>query len=106
VDDTVRRARSFVEAHLAEPVDATAVARAVCRSRRHLDRLFKQAYGCSIHEYVSQQRMRLAAGLLRDGAKVEAVVVSIGLTNRTNFYRQFTRTYGRTPGDCRRSKPV
>jgi AraC-like DNA-binding protein len=70
-----------------------------------LGRVFHDAVGLSVHEYVTRVRLERAAHLIASNVKVEAVSLTVGYRSKKNFYRQFTRHFGVTPENYRR-RPV
>lgn len=71
------------------------------RQSAYLGRLFREAMGVTVHEYITRARMRFGAVQVRAGVKVEAVALDLGYRSKKNFYRQFKRRFGMTPETCR-----
>ncbi len=57
--------------------------------------------GLTAHAYLVQLRMARAAIDVSLGVKIEAVMLSVGLRCKRNFYRQFRAHLGCAPGDYR-----
>jgi AraC-like DNA-binding protein len=71
-------------------------------SRRHLNRLFHELFGMSIHQYRSKIRLEHAASLLsRSSAKVIDVAGDCGFSSLGSFASQFKKEYGTTPSRWR-----
>jgi transcriptional regulator GlxA family with amidase domain len=102
----VRQALTVVEQHPLDELTVGCIARAAGCSRRHLDRLFAESLGHSVHEYVSAVRMSRASDLLLQGHKVEAVAEAVGYGCRTNFNRAFAARFGTTPRQWRAGAPL
>lgn len=63
---------------------------------------FRRAYGISIHAFVSEQRMRSAAELLRrTDRKVADIAGEFGYANASKFAAVFQRVMGETPTQYR-----
>jgi AraC-like DNA-binding protein len=99
---TIQRALSLIEHRYTDRLTLAAVARAVERNRPTFARLFRRATGQTIHQYVARVRVNNAARLIKEGQKVEAVMLQVGYRSKKNFYRQFRVLTGLTPGAYRR----
>jgi AraC family cel operon transcriptional repressor len=74
------------------------------RSRRHLNRLCQEHFGCSSTAYMNRLRMERAARDLRfSDASVETIAEKLGFNNRSYFSRLFREMYGESPGRYRRA---
>ncbi len=100
------RAKDLADAHFAEKVDVTDLARAAGLSPAHFSREFRRAFGESPHGYLLTRRMERAAALLRttDGS-VADICVSVGLHSVGSFTSSFGRVYGMTPTAYRAAFP-
>src|SRR5690348_9848344 len=74
-----------------------------CCSRRHLNRLFHQFFGCSIADFRMELRLGRVAGLLRNpNLKIINVAEQCGFNHLGNFNAQFKRRFGVSPGQWRK----
>ncbi|HQQ61513.1 MAG TPA: AraC family transcriptional regulator [Kiritimatiellia bacterium] len=102
----VKRMQGFIEAHLAEPITLTGLARAARYSPWHAARLFKEYVGRPPFEYVRQRRLSSAAGkLCAAPRKVIDVAFDFVFDSHEGFTRAFTRQFGLSPRQFRRNKP-
>ncbi|AKR54225.1 AraC family transcriptional regulator [Devosia sp. H5989] len=94
----VQRARHYIDAHLAEPVNVDRMARAAQVSRAHFVRQFTKAVGMPPSDFVFEQRMERASRLLlaTDGA-VGAIARACGFPDANYFAKAFRRHYGLSP---------
>lgn len=60
---------------------------------------FRRYAACSVHEYVTMQRLNRACALLRAGRSVTDAAAESGWTYVSAFIRAFHARYGMTPGD-------
>jgi len=97
-----RKVAQFIDEHLHEGVTLQQIARVSGWRRSYLAAVFRRVMGISPHEYIVRARIQRAAELLHAGEKVEAVMLLVGYRNKTNFYREFKRLVGLTPGQYRR----
>ena len=90
--------------NLARPVTVREVAAAVHLSERHAERLFREVTGDSLMSTLRRLRLELAAQLLLDpSSTVIQVAHACGYSDVRAFSTAFRRTYGRSPGDYRRT---
>ena len=71
-------------------------------SQNHLARLFRQETGSSISDFILQQRMQQAFGLLANTSlPVGQVAQQVGYENYSYFLTLFRRVSGKTPSQYR-----
>ncbi len=64
----------------------------------HLNRLFREAYGKTIHQAVIGERIRIAKHLLkRTDLTVEKITTTVGFADRVSFYYAFRKETGVNP---------
>jgi two-component system response regulator YesN len=88
-----------------EPLSLELFAETLDRERGYLGRLFKKEVGCSMREYLARVRVRHAAELIREGTKIEAVILEVGYRSPKRFYDAFKQEYGVTPAVFRGLPP-
>lgn len=94
----VRRALDYIGDNLLSDLSLADLARAADLSERQLYRLFRGAVGLSPHQYVIQERVERAKGLLRrTDLSVAAVAVAVGFAHRQHLDRHFKRLTGVSP---------
>lgn len=96
------RARRFIDAHAAEPLDVAAVASAACVSRATLYRLFKPFGG--VAEYLWRARLEVARQRLSDPSlrgSIGAIAADVGFQSDAHFSRRFSEIYGFSPRNLR-----
>ena len=71
-------------------------------SRYHFMRLFKTQTGCTVHNYIRQKRLVLAARLIREGMSASAAAAECGFSDYSAFHRAFTKTFRVSPGKIKR----
>lgn len=64
------RAKLFIDANFAEPIDLNKIADEACFSKFHFVRLFKSIYGRTPHQYLTHVRIEKAKEYLDHGQTV------------------------------------
>jgi AraC-like DNA-binding protein/ligand-binding sensor protein len=96
------KARQFVSAHLAEPIELNQVAAHVGVSQFHFCRLFKQSTGLTFKQYLTRRRIEWAKCRLRKpNARVTEVAYDVGFGSLSQFNRSFQQVAGTSPSDWR-----
>ena len=105
-DPAVGRALSMLHGKPGAPWSLERLSReAVGLSRSSLHERFVQLIGQPPMQYLTQWRMQVASGKLRDtGAKVIEVAMDVGYESEAAFSRAFKRVVGLSPATWRRSK--
>jgi AraC family transcriptional regulator, melibiose operon regulatory protein len=85
-----------------EPVQVADVARAARVNPQHAMALFREAFGCTIVEYLTRCRVSEAQRLLiGTEATTSDVAFASGFGSVSHFYERFTSTCGQTPRQYR-----
>lgn len=100
VADAIR----FIQENYARDIRLDDIAAAVHLSAFHLSRLFKQATGVSLHQYLVQVRVNAARSLLSAGSgqrSLAELASAVGFADQSHLTRQFKRHFGVTPSQFR-----
>lgn len=90
----------YIDAHFARDISLQAIARQLGVERARLSREFKQVYDQSPHEYLMNRRLSSAYEIILAGTPPTQAAAQSGFHDYSNFYRQFRRRYGISPGQC------
>jgi LacI family transcriptional regulator len=99
-DPRVARVLSYIAEHFPDPaLTVGSIANAVGMSRRNLERSFRQALSCTIHEHIVNVRMREALRLLKASPRTRNsdLATLIGVSGERTFFRMFRRHFGISP---------
>ncbi|MCI9224123.1 MAG: AraC family transcriptional regulator [Acutalibacter sp.] len=99
--DRLNSALSYIEDNLGSPPDYETLARIVCCSPYHFQRMFAYLAGMPLSEYIRRRRMSLAAVDLLQGGKVLDVALKYGYSSPTAFNRAFQSVHGCPPSSVR-----
>ncbi|MBA3823859.1 MAG: helix-turn-helix transcriptional regulator [Ktedonobacterales bacterium] len=99
----VHRARDFIRASATEDVALDAIARVACMSPNHLLRSFRQVFGETPHQCLTEWRIAQACQLLRATQQpVVEICAAVGYTSVTSFTARFRQLMGTSPDRYRR----
>ena len=104
-DSVVVRVKKYISANIKnEDLNRDAIANAVYLNPDYLSRLFKQQTGCSLTEYIQQQRLTLAKNLLaQTRLSVGDIAFDLGYNSFSYFTRVFKAATGYTPMEYRKN---
>jgi AraC-like DNA-binding protein/PAS domain-containing protein len=101
---TMRRVRDYVEVHIGEPIELTALATVAGVSVFHFAREFKRSAGVTPHYYLVQKRIERAQSLLNSSDLTPSQIAqACGFTDQSHLARRFRQVLGVTPGQYRRT---
>ena len=96
-DERIRAAVEYIDANLTEELSVDEIADIAFLSKYHLMRRFKSETGQTIHEYISQRRLRAARDLIRQGGSVTDICFKVGFRSYSSFFRAYVKLFGMTP---------
>jgi AraC family transcriptional regulator len=100
----MQRVCDYMHAHLAEEVSLQDLAKVAYLSRFHLIRMFKQTYGATPYQRLTQLRTQRAQRLLATSdTPITQIALDCGFTNQTHFAAAFRRLVGLSPRAYRQS---
>jgi len=88
----------YIRAHLAEPLNLDQIASTFFISKHYLCRVFKNAIGFSVMEYIIHCRILQARRLLQEGHSVQEAGELSGFSDNSHFIRTFRKLTGTSPG--------
>lgn len=95
----------FLSAHYKEPVTLTEAARAACMSPNHFLRSYKQLFGMSPHQFVTEKRLQEARRLLLATEKsVTDIALEVGYHSPGSFSSLFSRRFSAAPSRFRQKR--
>lgn len=103
IEDKIKPAIRYIRENLTEKITLEDVAAEVHVSRHYMCRIFKQATGYKLMDFVNQSRVCRAQELLREGVSVREAGERVGFSDYCNFIRTFRKIAGVSPGRYGRS---
>ncbi|WP_230195249.1 AraC family transcriptional regulator [Streptomyces sp. NBC_00080] len=102
--ERLNQAMEYVEDHLDEPIDVSALAHGAATSEYHLRRMFSALAGMPLSEYIRRRRLTVAgAEVLAGGDSLLEIAVRYGYGSGEAFARAFRGVHGVGPGEARRT---
>lgn len=99
---TVDGVRAVLAARATERVSLADVAAEVAVSAFHLARMFRRHTGFTVHEYLTQLRLRMALGVVTDpDTDLATLAIELGFSSHSHFTRRFTAAFGMPPSALR-----
>ena len=90
--------KKYIADNLGCSISVAHIARHCIISESHLNRLFRQTFGLSVHRYVEQQRVKRARELLvNTDLMLKQIAHQLGLSGASSFCSAFKRATGETP---------
>ena len=96
-DVRIAQVLSHINTNLETDLTAETLAQRCYMSRYHFMRLFKRLTGYTVHSYVQQKRLLLAAELLKNGHAATDAAERSGFRDYSTFQRAFKAEFGVTP---------
>ncbi|WP_111412344.1 helix-turn-helix transcriptional regulator [Billgrantia lactosivorans] len=93
----LERVRERLQAYPGHPHSLAALAELAAMSPATLRRKFPATYGCSVFDYLREQRLELARARLLQGHTVEQAARCAGYRHASNFTTAFRQRYGYPP---------
>lgn len=104
-DKTVAYLQGFILEHLGEDLSLIRLSEQVNLNPSYLSRLYRQATGINVSDFIERERVALAKKLLKGGSeRIQDVAARIGYDNTTSFSRFFKKNTGRSPQEYRDGK--
>lgn len=96
-------ARQVLEERLDTPPSLAELAKAVGTNTRRLTEAFKRCSGCTVFDFLREERLKEGRRLLADTElEIQSVANLLGYTSAANFSTAFRERFGLTPSDYRR----
>ena len=92
----------YIEEHLDDEIDITALATRLGTTEYHLRRMFSSLARMPLSEYVRRRRMSVAAAELLGDGDLLGIAVRYGYGSTEAFARAFRAVHGASPADVRR----
>ena len=93
----------YIEENYRNPLSLEELAEKSFYNPSYFSRIFKELYGKTLTEYITEKRISEAVKLLEDSAlSIEDVYHKVGYSDKKHFYKVFKQRMELTPGQYRR----
>lgn len=100
----VRRIINFIQLKYSEPLHVTEIAIMCGLDRSYMTRLFKEATGSTIQDYIIQYRIKKAKKLLENtNSSIQHISLSVGYSDIFIFSKAFKKITGFSPSQWRKN---
>jgi two-component system response regulator YesN len=103
VNDSVDRVKQYIREHLGEDLSLVRLAEISYFNPSYLSRLFKQATGQNLTDYIAALRIERAKAMLSGHGRISDISLAIGFESQHYFSRFFKKFTGFTPQEFRES---
>lgn len=93
----VERIIGYLNAHIAEEITLDELSARFFISKHHLNKVFREATGTTVGNYVIHKRVVLARQLMMKGESASAAALSAGFGHYSSFFRAYRGIYGHAP---------
>ncbi len=95
--DTISRIIWFLNQNLKEDISLDMLSERFFISKHYLNRIFRQATGTTVFDYLVHKRIIAAQQLLINGFSAQNAAEAVGFGDYSSFYRSYMRILGHSP---------
>ena len=96
-NETIKDIIDHINKHFKEEIKIGMLCNKFFISKYYLCRVFKEATGLTIHEYIDQKRLTYAEELRISGMSLTDAALSAGYSSYSSFYRAFVKKHNSSP---------
>lgn len=100
-DEKIANIITYINKNINTDISIDSLAVKFYMSKFYLMRKFNEEVGCSIHRYLTEQRISMAKRLLCDGHSIDKVYFEVGYKDYSTFFKAFKKIVGISPGKFR-----
>lgn len=98
----IDKAIEYIRKNIHQNISRSDIASSIYMNPEYLSRLFKKEKGISLSDYIIQEKLKIAASLLKGtNLSVSIIASNIGYTNFSYFTQVFKKVYGMSPSEYR-----
>jgi AraC-like DNA-binding protein len=102
--ERAEQVKVYIDTHTSTPMTIDSLCAELFISRRHLQKIFKDAYGITVKQYILDKQLALAEHLLiTTDMTIAEVALASGFSDYNNFIQRFKQSRGITPLQFRKS---
>ena len=93
----VKKVIDYIEDNLENEIDLDKIAENIGYSKFHLNRIFTEETGYTIHNYIVSKRLLHARSLISQGMPIMKAAQMSGFRDYTTFVRAYKKQFGTVP---------
>ena len=101
-DDLAKEAEEYIRNNLSSDLSVSALCRRLFISKNGLYNLFRETFGVTVNEYVTERRLERARELILEGESISTSADAVGIGNYKYFSRVFKKHTGISPTEYRK----
>ena len=101
---TTKEVINYINSNFRSEITLDSLCKRFYISKYYLCRIFKQATGLTVQEYIRQKRLTFAYELKKEGKTLSEAAVAAGFTSYSSFYRSYMKKYSKTPKEMTDNK--
>ncbi len=101
-DPKIAQSVSYIEEHLKTSLSVDLLAGNVFLSKYHFMRLFKEQTGSTVHAYIREKRLLMAARMIREGVPAVQAAQESGFSDYSTFSRAFRSSFNIRPSEIKK----
>ena len=107
IEDKWRDLAAYIDKNLDADLSLSTLSARYFYNPSYFSRAFKEKFQTSLVEYVTHRRVELAVRLLEESElSIDAISAKAGFSDRSSFYRAFSKYENGTPSDYRSDRRV
>lgn len=95
--DIINHIIAYLNEHFTEYITLDFIAGKFCISKHHLNKVFRNAAGTTLYDYLTYKRIIYAKQLLIGGHSAEEASRKSGFSDYSSFYRSYRKITGESP---------
>ncbi len=96
-NDQIRKAIKYINSNFTHDISISDISDYCYVSKFYLCRIFKEATGLTIHDFITRKRIQHIRDLRAKGISLTNAVMNSGFNNYSNFYRSYVKLTGHSP---------
>ncbi|MBQ2889394.1 MAG: helix-turn-helix domain-containing protein [Clostridia bacterium] len=97
VNKPIQNIINYINRHFTSEITLDTLCEKFFVSKYHLCRIFKEATGLTVQEYIREKRLTYVASLKREGKSLTQASIEAGFSDYSSFYRAYVKRYGISP---------
>lgn len=103
-DPTVVKMIGYVNQHLYDDISLSDVSRKFYISQAYANRIFREATGATVWNYIMMKRLHKARAAIRNGRLLSDIYSECGYQDYSSFFRAYKKYFGCSPSDDKPQK--